>query len=227
MKTDPCLYCGVEVDEPTFMLNDGLCDECEQHHYRRRRAPRCRQLLLQDEMMDTQILRRPEPGQIWQHISGALYYVVAVSNTKHVHPDHPSDVVYRTISEQTGALSHWWTRPVDTWHKRLTYRGEVSLEHQEIENARLTGNAVGLYGRLSGCHAVGADHYLLQLKVPREDMPDAVVNNELVRVIFRRAKRPGVLPPAGEVCAANHTGHLFGAHGPRGATQCVYCGEPE
>lgn len=30
MKADPCLYCGVDVDEPTFMLNDGLCDECEQ-----------------------------------------------------------------------------------------------------------------------------------------------------------------------------------------------------
>lgn len=191
--------------------------------------------------MDTQILRRPEPGQIWQHISGALYYVVAVSNTKHTHPDHPSDVVYRTISKQTGALSHWWTRPVDTWHKRLTYRGEVNLEHHELENARLTGNAVGLYGRLSGCHAVGADHYLLQLKVPREDMPDAVANNELVRVIFNRATKPertlrqvdadiafaiGV-PPAGEICAANHTGHSFGAHGPNGETQCEYCGEPK
>ena len=189
--------------------------------------------------MDTQILRRPEPGQIWQHVSGALYYVVAVSNTKHTHPDHPSDVVYRTISQQTGKLSHWWTRPVDTWHKRLTFRGEVNLEHQAIETARLTGNAVGLYGRVTEFFGCGADHVKLCLKVRFDDMPDTLVKDELVRVIFNRTPKPertlrqvdadiafaiGV-PPAGEICAANHTGHRF-VLGPNGGTRCEYCGEP-
>jgi hypothetical protein len=37
------------------------------------------------------------------------YTVVAVTNTAHTHPDHPSQVVYR------GDNGHWWSRPVTDW----------------------------------------------------------------------------------------------------------------
>lgn len=232
--------------------------------------------------MDAQILRRPEPGQIWRHRNGGYYHVIAIANEEHKHEGHPVDVVYRSMRQDNGQPSHWWTRPLAAWHEKMTFVAEhneavppigrvyevrqgperdgwgvslqidfprgltasdvgfipgatvrvypaktprggyLSLEQQGVEDARLTGNASGLYGRVVACHGNGAQHYTLGLKVSREDMPDHIVNNELVRVIFNRAKRPA---GDGNICAANHTGHNFGPYGPNGVTQCEYCGE--
>lgn len=56
----------------------------------------------------------PQPGTWWQHQNGHVYHVVAVTNTTHAHPDHPPQVVYR------GEFGRWWSRPLSTWHEKMT-----------------------------------------------------------------------------------------------------------
>jgi len=74
--------------------------------------------------MDTQILRRPEPGQIWQHRNGGYYHIIAIANEEHKHEGHPVDVVYRSMRQDNGQPSHWWTRPLAAWHEKMTFVAE-------------------------------------------------------------------------------------------------------
>lgn len=122
--------------------------------------------------MDTEIQRMPAPKQIWQHINGAYYFVIAIANTEHRHDDHPPQVIYRSMRQDNGEPSHWWTRNLADWHAKMCYVAEFVPAKGLTNTYRLWPE------RDSQCpHSIAQDP-----PPPPEDVCPATGGKHLVRI---------------------------------------------
>ena len=69
-------------------------------------------------------------GQVWQHYNGIEYVVVMIANLESKDIiKYPVQIIYSNI-----VTSSMWCRPLDDWHRSMTYMYDCLSPIEEIVN---------------------------------------------------------------------------------------------